>query len=415
METVQRIEPARIEDVPARLADKVADISAAAATLGARLHPRTAANLAQMVRIMNTYYSNLIEGHQTKPREIEQALNVKTAWPRYPDEPPSSMQIESALSAADVSMRDLLVEAVAHVRVQEKIDLQNASGKLPEPASEHYILWLHKSFYQGASSNMLRIGEGDKSYIMQPGVWRERDQQDVAVGRHHPPASSRVADFMIYFSERYSFESMGSSSRILAMAASHHRFNYIHPFPDGNGRVSRLMSHAMAHKAGIGAHGLWSVSRGLARGLESRGDYKRMLDHADSPRQGDLDGRGNLSLKSLLHFSDWFLSVCLDQITFMTDLMQIDTLAMRFANYVALHDNLKPEANRLLQEALVRGEFSRGEISRITGLPERSARRVLKDVVDEGLLASETPNGPVSLRFPAKAHDILFPRLFLQT
>jgi Fic family protein len=87
--------------------------------------------------------------------------------------------------------------------------------------------------------------------------------------------------------------------RILALSAAHHRLNYIHPFLDGNGRVTRLMSHAMALQAGIGAHGLWSVSPGLARGLESRGDYKRMMDHADMPRQGDLDGRGNLSTKAL--------------------------------------------------------------------------------------------------------------------
>ena len=74
------------------------------------------------------------------------------------------------------------------------------------------------------------------------------------------------------------------------MAAAHHRLNYIHPFLDGNGRVSRLMSHAMALSAGIGAHGLWSVSRGLARGLTSRGDYKRMMDHADSPGRATSTG-----------------------------------------------------------------------------------------------------------------------------
>jgi hypothetical protein len=44
----------------------------------------------------------------------------------------------------------------------------------------------------------------------------------------------------------------------------------------------------MAHTAGIGAYGLWSVSRGLARGLESRGEYKGMMDYADTPRQSDL-------------------------------------------------------------------------------------------------------------------------------
>ena len=77
-------------------------------------------------------------------------------------------------------------------------------------------------------------------------------------------------------------------------------------------------------------------------------------------------------------------------------------------------DTLKPEAVRLLEEALVRGEFERGRIARITGLPERSAQRVLKDVVDAGLLASDTPKGAVSLRFPADTLDVLFPRLFAE-
>jgi Fic family protein len=65
-----------------------------------------------------------------------------------------------------------------------------------------------------------------------------------------------------------------------------------------------------------------------------------------------------------------------------------------------------------LEEALIRGQFERGEISRITGLPDRSARRVLNEVTKAGLLASETPKGPVSLRFPVDALEILFPRLF---
>ena len=73
---------------------------------------------------------------------------------------------------------------------------------------------------------------------------------------------------------------------------------------------------------------------------------------------------------------------------------------------------LKPEAKRLLHEALIRGEFERGDGARITGLPERSARRVLGSVIEAGLLASETEKGMVSLRFPDEALEILFPRLY---
>jgi Fic family protein len=395
VETVQRIEPARLEEPGAAIGDVVAELSAATAMLGKALHPRTAANLAALVRLMNAYYSNLIEGHNTRPKEIENALAGKLD--------------------TNQERRMLQLEARAHVCVQTEIDILAADGRLPEPASVDFIQWLHREFYRDAPEEMLRIRGSGRAFIMEPGVWRSFSEHDVAVGRHAPPSSERVPDFMQYFAERYAFARLGKASRIISMAAAHHRLNYIHPFPDGNGRVSRLMSHAMAHAAGVGAHGLWSISRGLARGLESRNDYKRMMDHADTPRQGDLDGRGNLSQRALSEFVLWFLKVALDQVQFMSGLFELDTLSKRLRNYVERSGTLKNEAARLLEEALIRGQFERGEIARITALPERTARRVLNDVIATGLLASDTPKGVVSLRFPIDALETLFPRVFPET
>ena len=217
---------------------------------------------------------------------------------------------------------------------------------------------------------------------------------------------------MRYFSERYRFDRIGRAARIIAMAAAHHRFNYIHPFPDGNGRVSRLMSHAMAWRADVAAHGLWSISRGLARGLESRTEYTQMMDLADSPRQDDLDGRRNLSERAFIEFVTWFLRVAIDQVAFMSDLFDLGNLAARLRMTVARADRFRPEAAALLEQTLVRGEIERGEAARITGLPLRTAQRVLNDLVGEGMLASDTPKGPVSLRFPAHTLEALFPRLY---
>jgi Fic family protein len=74
-ENPQRIEPALLDEgLPAAVADAIAELSAAAATLGSALHPRSAASLADLVRIMNAYYSNLIEGHNTRPNDIVRAL-----------------------------------------------------------------------------------------------------------------------------------------------------------------------------------------------------------------------------------------------------------------------------------------------------------------------------------------------------
>ncbi|MDA0787512.1 MAG: Fic family protein [Proteobacteria bacterium] len=392
IESVSRIEPARLESIPESIADMIADISAQGALLGRALHPTTAANLAALIRIMNSYYSNLIEGHDTRPKDIERAL----ANELDPDE----------------QRRNLQLEAKAHVRVQAEIDLMAAEDRLPEPASIDFIRWLHREFYRDAPEDMLRIRTAEVEFLMEPGEWRSLPEHDNAVGRHIPPSSHRVQDFMAYFEDCYRVSGRGNAAQIMAMATAHHRFNYIHPFPDGNGRVSRLMSQAMAHHAGIGAHGLWSISRGLARGLESRGDYKRWMDAADAPRQGDMDGRGNLSLSALTGFTEWFLQVTLDQITFMNGLFELNTLDRRLAAYVARHDSLKPEATLLLQEALIRGAFERGEAPRITGQTERTARRVLNDVTEIGLLGSETPKGPVSLRFPVDALETLFPLLY---
>ena len=395
LETPQRIEPARLEDVPEAISDLVAEISAAAAKLENALNPRTAASLAQLVRIMNSYYSNLIEGNNTRPMDIEKAL--------------------AGDLLTDSLRRSLQREAAAHVRLQAEIDQRLAESRIDEPASQEFIKWLHLEFYRDATPEALHIKSDSKTIEMEPGVWRASPDHDVSVGRHSPPTSDRVTAFMDYFAQRYRFASLGKAAKILAIPAAHHRFNYIHPFIDGNGRVSRFMSHAMAHQAGIGAHGLWSVSRGLARGLESRTDYKRMMDYADTPRQGDLDGRGNLSQRALIEFTKWFLSTCLDQINFMSGLFEINTLARRLKNHVEKSDTLKPEASRLLEQALIRGEFERGEAPRITGLPERTARRILNDLTDTGLLASDTPKGPVSMRFPVEALDILFPRLFTES
>ena len=249
---------------------------------------------------------------------------------------------------------------------------------------------------------------------MTPGEFRTRPEDDVSVGKHQPPSSHRVQAFMEYFERRYSLASLGAGGRIIAIAAAQHRLNYIHTFSDGNGRVSRLMSHAIALEAGIGAHGLWSVSRGLARGLESRGEYKRMMDHADMPRRGDLDGRGNLSRRALAEFVIWFLKVCLDQVTFMTGLFALDTLSSRLRLY-AERRVWRPEASAVLERVLQQGEVPRGEATRLTGLKERSARELLAALVADGIVGSETPKGPVSLRFPLQAIELLFPSLFPET
>lgn len=58
-----------------------------------------------------------------------------------------------------------------------------------------------------------------------------------------------------------------------------------------------------------------------------------MMDYADTPRQGDLDGRGGLSERALTDYVVWFLKVCLDQVTFMGGLFDLERLGERLKLY----------------------------------------------------------------------------------
>jgi Fic family protein len=392
LKTPARVEPCFFEDdIPRILADLVSEIQHEASLLGRDLHLDAAAELAELVRVMNCYYSNLIEGHDTRPKDIERAL---------------------AGAELDPERRPLALEARAHVLVHRAIDAAHAAGRLLPPTSIPFIMWIHRSFYEEMPEEfrMARGRDGEVIPIL-PGQFRTQVTEDVEVGRHVPPSSAYVADFMAHFERRFAMADQWASTRVIAVASAHHRLNYIHPFLDGNGRVSRLMSHAMCLRAGIGGHGLWSISRGLARGLHDRGEYKRMMDHADTPRRGDLDGRGNLSQAALKDFCEWFLTVMLDQIRFTRAAFRLDTLEERYRRLLRDlgHDK---RAEDLTSAVLRFGQLDRGDVHTVLKTSERTARNVVSRMVQEGFLRSATPKGPLRIAFPLDYRDRLFPNLF---
>lgn len=392
LETPARIEPCLFEDrLPTDLADLAVEIQREASDIGRGLHPESAAELADLVRIMNCYYSNLIEGHNTRPRDIERAL--------------AGAELEEAT-------RPLALEARAHVIVQRRIDELHRTGTLPRPTSGAFLSSVHREFYEEMPSEFRFVvhPDGNPEEII-PGRFRSESDGEVSVGRHLPPSSSRVAAFMDYFDKRFAAAEASPSTRIIAIASAHHRLNYIHPFPDGNGRVSRLMSHAMALRAGIGGRGLWSISRGLARGIEDRSDYKRMMDYADTPRQGDRDGRGNLSEQALHSFCRWFLQVMLDQIQFSARMFDLAGLEKRYLRLIA--DAVEDKRAPTLMAAVLRhGSLERGDAEIVLKTSERTARNTLSDLVRVGFLKSNSPKTPVRIAFPLEYRERLFPNLF---
>ena len=368
-----------------------------AAALGSILPEGTNRAIADHLRIANAYYSNRIEGHDTRPGAIERAMRNELS--------------------EDASLRTLQREAKAHVEV-EKLSETWFEDHSRNPISADGLRWIHKEFYERVPAELRYVEDPvtHKREKVEPGLFRPFD---VTVGRHVPPEPSRIEAFIESAAKAYAIEGLHGLEKVIAFAASHHRILWIHPFGDGNGRVVRLMSSAFARRAGVGGMGLWSPSRGLAR---RRDDYMSHLAAADSPRRNDTDGRGELSERGLAEFIEFFLEVCLDQVVYMRSVLALDTLGDRLEAYVTLRDvglipspedrRMRKESGPMLRAIAVRGELSRSSALAASGVGERSARYALSDLIDEGLVVSDTPKGAVRIAMPTHAVPYLLPGLY---
>ncbi len=184
-----------------------------------------------------------------------------------------------------------------------------------------------------------------------------------------------------------------------------------HPFLDGNGRVARLVSHAMLLEI-LDADGIWSVAGGLARNVAA---YKSHLANCDLPRHNDLDGRGNLSEEALAAFTRFFLEVCIDQVKFMEELVQPDRLRTRILMWTEEEirlGQLPAKSGNILEALLYRGELPRGDAANIVGTGDRQARRTVSALVDKDVLRSASVRAPLRLVFPAALASRWLPGLF---
>ncbi len=367
------------------LTDLAVEVAARAAGFRRSLPEGVRSALGDLVRSMNCYYSNLIEGHDTHPVDIERALRNDYA--------------------ADRRKRDLQLEAKAHIDVQRWIDGGGLSGRAVTSES---IREIHRRFCELLPDELLWVEDPDTHERLRvtPGELRRRD---VRVGDHVAVSPGAIPQFLARFEDAYG--SLGKADAIVAVAAAHHRLLWIHPFLDGNGRVARLMSHAVLLEV-LDSGGVWSVSRGLARNVAA---YKAHLASCDLPRRNDLDGRGGLSEEELARFTRFFLETCIDQVTFMEGLVEPDRLRARILLWVAEEvqlGQLPPKAGNVLEAILFRGELPRADVARLLGATDRHARRTVAELVKRGIVASDSPRSPLRLAFPAALAPRWMPGLF---
>lgn len=391
--------------------------------LGAQLPTQTVDAVHRLLRDATTYYSNLIEGHDTHPIFLDAAR--KGAIAKVP------------------ALRDGQLEALAHAKCQELHETALANDPGMNVSAPATILGVHESFYSQLPESLRTVRDlaGTRTLIVEPGQLRD---YDVHVGAHVAIPFGQVPGALAAFGETYDPARLlpdaapppedARATALVAVAAAHHRLLWIHPFGDGNGRVARIVTDLLLARLGLGAHGLWSMSRGLARSAER---YRQHLANADQGPWNASDGRGPLSERFLREFCSFFLEVAADQVRYMRGVLAPDELRARVRDYarrrvareIPAPDSpadvtaatrrvgrpslaFRVESAYVIEHLFTVAPLPRGDIARIARTSDRTARRLVRELEVEGFVSSDTPRGPLLPRIPTHAAPYLLRDLF---
>jgi Fic family protein len=385
------LNPVLTEQLPQSLLDRAEALPAKTAFLAGCLAPETASRLGRLLRVTNTYYSNLIEGQYTEPADMQKAQNA----------PKKERKLLRDLAVKHMDVQRLFERAIRLHPVDFK------SMFAPELISA-----VHYRLFNGTDEETRRLADGR---ILEPGSLRSLPTEEVVVGTHLAPAASVVRPMLNHLQNGFG-NIQDPRRRIIAALANHHRLAFVHPFLDGNGRVSRMITHLQLVQLGLQPH-LWSLARGLARRHQ---DYYAALSNADRPREGDLDGRGQLSQKHYFAFIEFMLNVCHDQVDYMTAALNREKLRERVirafrTNERLLDAGIKPETAPAVIALLMQGSLPRSEFKVFTGLSPRGATDELTRLVKAGVVSSPTPKSrTVEPGLPAWFAQTIFPDLHVR-
>ena len=383
------MEPLLPETQRGILAQKTMEATHLAGMLDGKIpSEKTREVLTTLLEKLNSYYSNLIEGSKTKLQDIDAAFVQDFS--------------------NDPKKKNLQLLAVAHIKIEREVKKWLSEGQ--SPYSVEFIQEIHRRFYEGLAEDQ-RIYEGTsgKLYQLIPGKLRDHI---VVVGHHKSIPPEDLSKYLDRFFQFYKSDKIISTNRLISISAAHQRLVWIHPFPDGNGRASRLFTQACLIYHGYNASSVWSLSRAFAR---EKDKYYHSLHQADQPRRSDTDGRGFLSDAGLSEFCLFTLDQMIDQIGFMTKILDFDSVEKNYRRFAEdtplLSDHA--EAYGCIGSLLFRkGIIERSEVAQELACSHATATERIKRVLASGIASTPSEKGNLHLNFPENVVNKILPRLY---
>lgn len=237
-----------------------------------------------------------------------------------------------------------------------------------------FVSELHKQVVEDITSPPK--GEGSKN----PGKYRTKNLK-IAKSKHIPPDFTQVNNYMIEF---FDFINKNDTSKydFLKIAIAHHRFTWIHPFDNGNGRTVRLLTYAMLVKYGfnINIDGIQIVNPSAIFCID-REKYYSALSWADSGKK-----------RGILKWCEYVISGLKKEIEKIDRLLDYEYLAKKILlpaiSYSLERKIITNIESKILQIAIDKQIFRSSDIKSLMPSKAHTERsRILRSLKDKKMIA----------------------------
>lgn len=390
------------------LRDLASEVITGAISLEAKLAPETAGALGERLRILNSLYSNQIEGYYTTYSEIEDRLGQA-------QQDPVGLSISGDKYPAELG--------AAHVKAEAELVRLLAQHPRCNVSHPNFIRDIHLKFYSELPPELQYTHSpgGFARYPVRPGEFRDAPVYlSMGGGGISPIGPKTIPDLvanMEAFGQIFDPDAFcGGEARMIAAAAGHAKLAWLHPFRDGNGRTIRLYTSLFMARCNVNRSNLWSLSRGLA---ESKGRYFTGLRFTNPSPNPVIPDRITFQSDNIAAGCNIFLTICKEQIAFMEQKLMRDAVKARIEYFSEtrlgmLFGKKKTDAGRVLRAVFSYGRLERQEVYSgiLGGLGEKTARGVIAGLLKAGYLKSDSPRSALTIGFPPAALQGYFPGVF---
>jgi Fic family protein len=315
--------------------------------LGGSTHPKVFFQLKHIFHTLESIGSARIEGNNTTVAEY-----IETKLTENKHVPPSIKEIqniEKAMAFIEENVKDYPINRMFLSEMHKMI----VDGLLPPPN-----------------------GEGDGT----PGEYRKTNLK-INKSTHIPPEWLKIEDYM---AELLDFVNREDSPKydLLKAAIAHHRFVWIHPYGNGNGRTVRLFTYAMLVKTGFNVN-VGRIINPTAVFCSNRNDYYKNLSEADKGTDAGI-----------MNWIEYVLQGLKEEIEKIDKLLDYDFLKKEILvptiNYSLDRKYITPVEAKILRKAIDKQIIQAADVKEFfAGKADAEVSRQIKRLIDKKMLAPE--------------------------